>query len=124
METTAMNGLNGRADPVIDRHLLGLSQRVRQMAVADRAERSHVVCFIEAAGSGRVRVCIALDVWRVVHEMQPHCPYPIRVIGTVPNRAFNISLVQAQFAEGRLHGEWFVMSDAIRDFIAKNGSTP
>lgn len=82
----------------------------------------HHVYFIEAVGSGRVKIGISMDVGGRLEGLgkAAACPFPLALLGTVSADDFGEAELHKRFAEHRIYREWFTLADEIRDFISQH----
>lgn len=76
---------------------------------------SDVSYFIEAVGSGRVKIGRSSCLRERIQSMQTGCPFPLRPILTLPLGAFPEPELHGRFQEWRVPGtrEWFYSSDGF-----------
>lgn len=75
-----------------------------------------VVYFVQAENGGPVKIGVAKDPARRMAELQAMSPYTLRILATVEGGFRREKELHAQFADWRLHGEWF--SDECEDLLA------
>lgn len=77
------------------------------------------VYFAEAEGLNRVKVGVATHVPSRVATLQTGSPVALKVLGVVEtdDASYLEAAIHRQFAEDRLHGEWFTLSPALRDYM-------
>ncbi len=74
------------------------------------------VYFVEC--QGRVKIGFARDVGRRIAALQKACPFELKLMATFPGSIPDEWTLHERFAASRIHGEWFNLSSAIKDFIA------
>lgn len=52
-----------------------------------------------------------------VYDLQKLCPLHLQVLGVKPGDLVAESRLHRKFADNRRHGEWFVLTDALREHI-------
>ena len=92
-----------------------LSGHISKMSVA-------YVYFIEAVGSGRVKIGRSTDVPKRLYTLDKAAssPFPFAFLGAVPESEFCETELHHRFAQYRVHKEWFTLSDEILAFISAN----
>lgn len=76
-----------------------------------------VVYFIETDDSRAIKVGTSTDVKRRIQTLQTACPYPLRLILSIPGGRVEEGAVHGRFHRERLHGEWFPGDGALRGFV-------
>lgn len=90
----------------------------RQIHDQHRVRQNSTVYFLEAVGTARVKIGWSVDFLRRQKDIQACCPVPTQVIHTERGGKPQEKSLHLKFAACRLHGEWFVLSDEIRDYVA------
>lgn len=72
------------------------------------------VYFVEAIGTGRVKVGETDDVNRRLVQLQVSCPYKLNLLGTIPENVVKEKDVKLAFKRFHIRGEWFEYSDLVR----------
>lgn len=80
---------------------------------------SEVVYFFEAEGLGRVKIGRSRNHWTRQAQLAPGSPAPLRLLGTIPGGCHRETELHHRFAEHRVHGEWFALTDDLRSEIEK-----
>ena len=62
--------------------------------------------YIFKAGS-YCKIGRSFDVERRAREVSASCPFPVEVVAVFPGRGGQEGVLHKQFAEQRMHGEWF-----------------
>lgn len=114
-----------KSDPEIKRLAVELSDLLERIIaryvdlVLDHRERENadpVVYFIQAENGGPIKIGVAKDPAKRLTELQATSPYTLLILGTVGGGFRREKELHAQFADWRLHGEWF--SDDCEDLRA------
>lgn len=80
--------------------------------------RRHVY-FIQAMGGGPIKIGSAADVTGRLQMLQTGSPVRLQVLAVIPGAdECGEFALHAQFAESRLHGEWFQPTPELLDVIA------
>lgn len=79
-----------------------------------------VTYFVEAEGTDMVKIGGTVDMKARLSSMRCNCPVRLRLLAVcdLPER-----IVQGRFRSAHSHGEWFKLTDEIKDFIAANTET-
>lgn len=83
----------------------------------DKVSVSDCVYFIEAVGSGRVKIGVAQSLSARMSTISPGCPYPMRVLLTLPGKRAEELEFHKRFAHLQKHNEWFSLEGDLLDFI-------
>ena len=113
-----------------------LRDRVRSIAPFDEIEWVNVeqwsmvsqpgidakncVYFIEAVGSGRVKIGKADLLGARLAGLSCASPFPLRVLLTVPGAEDEESELHERFAHLRVHREWFLLQGELLDYIEEH----
>ncbi len=84
-----------------------------------RSAKPQQVYFIQAGDGGPVKIGIAVDPARRCKDMQTGHYAKLAVVGTCPGGLAQEQAYHRQFAEHRLHGEWFSPAPDILAEIAR-----
>lgn len=52
------------------------------------------------------------DIQQRISELQPGCPFKLRLVATIPDRKHETRL-HRQHSQARLNGEWFHLPDGV-----------
>lgn len=74
-----------------------------------------MIYFIQAEQSGLIKIGKANQVYKRLQTLQTGSPEKLRVLMMLPTNAEKTYHIQ--FADSRVHGEWFQPSDALLSFI-------
>ena len=74
-----------------------------------------MICFIHAERSGLIKIGKANQVYKRLQTLQTGSPEKLRVLMMLPTNAEKTYHIQ--FADSRVHGEWFQPSDTLLNFI-------
>lgn len=78
-----------------------------------------LIYFLESA-PGYVKIGFTTDLATRVRALQPGCPLPLRLLAHMPDGDLKTErALHRRFARDRLSGEWFTLTDRIRDFISE-----
>ena len=66
----------------------------------------------------RVKIGFARNVERRIADIACMCPFPVELLATEAGEIWHEQALHQRFAKSRVHGEWFNLSDEIRDYIA------
>lgn len=92
-------------------------QKRPEAAQSVRASTGHVY-FVEAVGTGRVKIGFS-DNWRArVNDLQVGCPFPLRRLLVIPGTITLESEMHLRFRDHRIQGEWFTLCPEIEAFLA------
>ncbi len=80
-----------------------------------------MVYFIQAEQSRLIKIGKANQVYRRLQTLQTGSPEKLRILMTLPTDAEKT--YHMQFADSRVHGEWFQPSDTLLSFIHENLSS-
>jgi hypothetical protein len=87
-----------------------------------RQEADGYVYFIVAEGCDRVKIGYSRDPTVRLNELQTGSPFPLRIVRVIPAcRGTLETRVHKHFADLRLHGEWFRVTDDVKQFAATHG---
>lgn len=75
------------------------------------------VYFIEAVGSGRVKIGIASSLNRRFEELSCASPFPLSVLATIPGGIEEETKLHRDYKHLRVHREWFLLQGDLLDFI-------
>lgn len=78
-----------------------------------------VIYFVRSGTSGPIKIGKANNLKRRLASLQTSASEPLRVLGVVPGDIPEEAALHAQFADTRLHGEWFAPSDRLLAYIAE-----
>lgn len=89
----------------------------------DRADRCGSVakCYFIGGDEGPVKIGYSTSVDDRLKTIQAHSPLRVRVLATRDGGEDRETAYHAQFAEHRLHGEWFERSPSIESEIERLG---
>lgn len=85
-----------------------------------RHHSKNVVYFIHAIGSGRVKIGWAKDLLSRMHSFTCDSPFPVEVLTTFPGVPSDELIYHQMFADYRVHNEWFLYNEQLREFIEQN----
>jgi hypothetical protein len=123
----------GRPMPPLDQsphipHLDGARQTASELEHDLTVQRAipqrynSTVYFLEAIGVNRVKIGWSRSLAARQKNIQACCPVPLQVIHTESGEKPREQALHLQFANDRCNGEWFVYSNAIRDYISSRSS--
>lgn len=75
-----------------------------------------VVYFVQAEDGGPIKIGVAKAPEKRLRELQATSPQVLRILTTVPGGTARERELHSQFAEHRLHGEWF--SDECEELLS------
>jgi hypothetical protein len=79
-----------------------------------------MVYFIEAGNTGLIKIGHTEGtVERRIAELQPGCPFALRVVGTMDGGRDTERDLHLMFEDRRARGEWFMADDNMRDVLAR-----
>lgn len=78
------------------------------------------VYFIEAVGSGRVKIGIASTLRHRISSIACHSPFPLIALLTIPGNEKEERELHKRFAHLRVHREWFLLQGELLDYIEEN----
>jgi len=78
------------------------------------------VYFIQAGDGGPIKIGTATDVAKRLSTLQTAHHEKLRVVATIDGGRERELAVHANFAEDRLHGEWFRPSERVLEFIDRS----
>lgn len=77
-----------------------------------------VVYFFLAVGCDRVKIgMVSSDLYQRIEQVSTACPFPIRVLAVIDGDRTKEVEIQRRFAHLRCNGEWFKLTQELRDFI-------
>jgi hypothetical protein len=85
------------------------------------------VYFLQVEGCGPVKIGCALKPIGRLQSLRAWCPYQLDLIATAPGDLAQEKTLHAQFAEHRLHYEWYAPHQSLMDLIEtvkETGSLP
>jgi hypothetical protein len=82
------------------------------------------VYFIEAVGSGYIKIGVARSVSKRLGIMQIGCPFPLRLLATCEGGITREREIHRKFNELSFRGEWFHDSPLLRTFIRRFSIIP
>ena len=82
-------------------------------------DRSVTDCiyFIHAIGTDRIKIGWAATLGIRFEVLSCSSPYPLEVLATIPGSREDEVELHRKFANLRVHNEWFLFSDDIKEFI-------
>jgi hypothetical protein len=83
------------------------------------SRRVYEVYFVEAVGTGRVKIGIAEHFERRLASLRCGSPVDLNVLLVIPGRARHEHALHRAFASERSHGEWFALSERLRALISE-----
>lgn len=86
------------------------------------AYRGHPFVYFVGTRGNLVKIGTTVDLPARLKKLQTGSPYRLRVLACVAGDTALEAEYHAQFAEHRINGEWFRMSDAIRSEIRRLNS--
>lgn len=92
----------------------------------DPRHDSREVYFIEAVGTGRIKIGVANCARSRLKHLDGPCPVELRLLGVLPtDKAGALEKeLHARFAEHRVKGEWFAAAPELLAFIAEHADWP
>lgn len=72
------------------------------------------IYFVQAVDGGPIKIGIAAEPERRVHEMQACCPVKLVILATRSGTYFEEQSLHDRLDKHRLHGEWFEDCDEVR----------
>ncbi len=85
--------------------------------------RAGIVYFVEAVGSGRVKIgWTGQDLARRLDQLRTGCPFPVKLLAAVPGRQRDEQATHVALGADRVHGEWFALSADVQTYIAERKS--
>ncbi len=84
-------------------------------------EPGSVVYFITAHKSRKVKIGYARNLKSRMATLQTGNHSPLKVLHTLPGGAGLEAQLHGRFSDDRIQGEWFRLSDRIREFIFQTG---
>jgi len=103
--------------PTADAPTDGYGRPVQQKSQEAQVIRSSWVYFILAERNQCVNIGHTCDLRRRLKELQAASPLQLEVLKAVGGGVQFEAKVQAQFAEDRLHSEWFAYTERLKEFI-------
>jgi hypothetical protein len=91
------------------------------MAEQQIATRESVVYFVTSHKSRRVKIGWTTNLKHRLSSLQTGNPTPIKLLHTMLGGAELEVQLHQRFADDRTQGEWFRLSDQIREFVFQNG---
>lgn len=77
------------------------------------------VCYFIGGAEGAIKIGFSVDVASRLRTLRASSPIPLGVLATAPGGATRETAYHYQFAEHRLHGEWFARCPEIEAEIAR-----
>ena len=119
-----MNGVKTADNLVRERELIRLRRQVMHRDVVRWMEGSEVtgyVYFIQGGKYVKIGYTENPDISKRLGELQTGCPFPLKVIGSIPaNRSLEWYLHRI-YRQWRTHGEWFrISAPGLRQIIARS----
>lgn len=93
-------------------------QRRAQMEAATVPLDSRHVYFLEAVGSGYIKIGISRAGGLRIRELQTGCPFPLELLAEMPGGYTVEQGLHARFKHLRFNGEWFRDDPELRAVIA------
>lgn len=95
-------------------------------AVEDPRAEVRQVYFIEAEGTGMVKIGVANCPYGRMKSLEGACPVPLRLLGSVETDKHGAleKELHGRFASLRERGEWFRSSPEIIAYIAEHATMP
>jgi hypothetical protein len=92
----------------------------------DPREDSREVYFIEAEGTGRIKIGVANCARSRLKGLECSCPVDLRLLGVIPTDKTGAleRELHLRFAEHRVKGEWFTAAPELRAYIAEHADWP
>ena len=91
---------------------------------ADTSKSGHLVYFVGSLVYGWVKIGYTKNIQTRMCDIQVGCPFPIELLHTISTTPENARKLEKsmhrQFKGYRLHGEWFKLSDEIRQYITES----
>jgi len=75
------------------------------------------VYFIQAKEGGPIKIGVAQSPDIRLAQIQNMCPVPLRILATTDGGHEKEVQLHAQFADARLHGEWFIPTESLLALI-------
>ena len=95
---------------------------IASMHSLEEGDTSDCVYFIEAVGSGRVKIGIASTSLKGrMSGIACHSPFPLNVLLTIPGGGKEERELHKRFAHLRVHREWFLLQGELLDYIESGG---
>jgi len=85
---------------------------------ADAQNARAWVYFIEAEGTGLVKIGFAKDPKRRLYDLSTMSPVPLVLLATIPGGRERETQLHRMLDDFRHHGEWFHRSKMVDDLIA------
>lgn len=82
-----------------------------------RRKRGTYVYFVEAIGSGRVKIGFTKSPEDRLGSIQTGCPFPLKLLAVVAGSEFDESELHERFASYRSQGEWFRLEGELQAHI-------
>lgn len=84
--------------------------------------RERQIYFLEAIGTGLVKIGFAVNLKRRVSSFQTASAVPLQLIGLIPGGYEREQEIHNHLEYFRSHGEWFRRCDLMDELIATNGN--
>lgn len=118
----APNGLDVIRWPAIAEVPIPFYDLDRMHAAADSDHRG--VCYFIGGDSGAIKIGFSTDLKARFASIQACSPVLLSVLATAPGGKTREEAYHLQFADDRLHGEWFARTPALLAEIARLQPTP
>jgi hypothetical protein len=94
------------------------SSRLSARIGKDCYEQLCQIYFIEAPGTGLVKIGYAVDVLERFNGMLTMSPVPLSLLASMPGGPQMEAELHVRFANSRTHGEWFIRTSDLDPIIA------
>jgi hypothetical protein len=106
------------AIPLVLRHeklaMSGMTWRVDNSVTQQQIKSGHVY-FIEALGTGLVKIGFTRSLSSRLNSLRTSCPVPIRLLWSVPGDVIDEKRFHERFASLRKRGEWFELTGVLAE---------
>jgi hypothetical protein len=75
------------------------------------------IYFVEAIGTGRIKIGITGNVTKRMQVLGAQCPVPTRLLCVLSGTMATERALLRLFSADRAHGEWFTASESLRAFV-------
>lgn len=83
-----------------------------------------MIYFVEAIGTNRVKIGLSINIESRIATLQTGCPVKLAILHAECGGKQRENQLHHQFAADWCHGEWFVFSDAIREYVSVTSGGP
>lgn len=77
------------------------------------------IYFIHAKGTRLVKIGYAADPWRRLNKIQCDTPRTVKMLAVEPGGREREDELHVQFKASRHRGEWFLLTDDLKEYIAQ-----